>query len=72
MRLKSSAGRISVHGNLEDDKTLYRELTLPTPQGGTPSESHLTREKVDSHTPDQAPDATNEQHKPELLREDGP
>ena len=26
MRLKSSAGRISIHGNLEDDKNLYREL----------------------------------------------
>ena len=26
MCLKSSAGRISVHGNLEDDKILYREL----------------------------------------------
>ena len=26
MRLKSSAGRISVHGNLEDDKNLYRQL----------------------------------------------
>ncbi len=29
MRLKSSAGRISVHGNLEDDKYLYRELSAP-------------------------------------------
>ena len=28
MRLKSLAGRISVHGNLEDDKNLYRELLL--------------------------------------------
>ena len=28
MRLKSSAGRISVHGNLEDDKILYRGLLL--------------------------------------------
>ena len=27
MRLKSLAGRISVHGNLEDDKTLYRWLS---------------------------------------------
>ena len=28
MRLKSLAGRISVHGNLEDDKNLYREFCL--------------------------------------------
>ena len=28
MRLKSLAGSISVHGNLEDDKNLYRE-SLP-------------------------------------------
>ena len=31
MRLKSLAGRISVHGNLEDDKILYRELSAPPP-----------------------------------------
>ena len=31
MRLKSLAGRISVHGNLEDDKNLYRELSAPPP-----------------------------------------
>ena len=34
MRLKSLAGRISVHGNLEDDKNLYRELTPNTTEGG--------------------------------------
>ena len=33
MCLKSLAGKISVHGNLEDDKILYRELLSPEYQG---------------------------------------
>ena len=35
MCLKSLAGSISVHGNLEDDKNLYREL-LPVRLAATP------------------------------------
>ena len=31
MRLKSLADRISVHGNLEEDKNLYREFSAPPP-----------------------------------------
>ena len=34
MRLKSLAGRISVHGNSKDDKNLYRDLLRAFPQGG--------------------------------------
>ena len=48
MRLKSSAGRISVHGNLEDDKYLYRELSAPaeiaafsSTEGGLPPDRSL-------------------------------
>ena len=33
MRLKSLAGRISVHGNLEDDKILYRGLSARAARG---------------------------------------
>ena len=32
MCLKSLAGSISVHGNLEDDKILYREPSQQTPR----------------------------------------